>query len=156
MQQQACHRLCECFFPILAVFGELFLLENRRPCRPARKCSLSVRLDLLLACTAAVLDRPSRRVPAVVQHPTALFRRRADGCETARSLSENVRKHPITWSAPARYSWPSPLVRTVLRALFEAMYCLHALGPLARAERAAEGSALDADRWRRDRQGHGP
>jgi len=83
-------------------------------------------------------------------------RRRADGCETARSLSENVRKHPITWSAPARYSWPSPLVRTVLRALFEAMYCLHALGPLARAERAAEGSALDADRWRRDRQGHGP
>merc|ERR1711924_379911 len=132
LQQQAYHRLCECFFPILAVFGELFLLENRRPCRPARKCSLSVRLDLLLACTAAVLDKPSRRV--------------ADGCETARSLAENVRKHPITWSAPARYSWPSPLVRTVLRALFEAMYCLHALGPLARAERAAEGSALDADR----------
>lgn len=120
----------------------IVFLENRRPCRPAR-CSFSlVRLDLLIACIAAVLDKPSRRVQAVAQR--ALHPSGQKAVTTAHSRSENVRKHPFTWSAHARNSWPSPFVRTGLRALFEAMYCLHALRSLARVEPAAEGS------------GHGP
>merc|ERR1711924_318006 len=127
LQQQACHRLCECFFPILAVFGELFLLENRRPCRPARKCSLSVRLDLLLACTAAVLDKPSRRVPAVVQHPTARPTTGRRLRDSALSLGE--RQEASNYMVGARPLFVAkPVIRTVLRALFEAMYCPMRLG----------------------------